>query len=250
MNNADCTVVVCSCDNYADILPPFSALWRKFWPDCPFETVLVTETIPQEAEGFDRVIRTGLGKNWSQMLADALDSVSTPYVLMLMNDYCLAERVDTRRILELLAKCKAADALNLRMNPSPKTAIKNTAYSVSCQAGFWNREFLHDLASKTKSAWEFERYGSFMFDESDSRPLLVTDKKEFPFLDVIHKGYWEPFGVRLLADNGIAYEGSRTLPPLKVRFVEAVKSLIFAVFPWNLILRVQNALGVGMKEKK
>jgi len=212
--------------------------------------VLVTETEAGRAQGFDRTVCTGTGKNWSEMLAEALETVRTPYVLMLMNDYYLAERVDTDRILELLAKCKSADALNLRMNPTPKTAIKNTAYSVSCQAGFWNREFLCDLVSKTKSAWEFERYGSFMFDESDPRPLLVTDKKEFPFLDVVHKGYWEPFGVRLLADNGIAYSGPRTSPPLKVRFVEAVKSLIFAIFPWNLILRVQNALNVGMKEKK
>jgi len=250
MKNPDCTVVVTSCDKYADILPPFSALWKKFWPDCPFETVLITETIPTAAEGFDRVICTGKGKNWSEMLAEALKAVMTPYVLMLMNDYYLAERVDTEKILGLLAKCKTADALNLRMNPTPKTAVKNTAYSVSCQAGFWNREFLRDLASKTKSAWEFERYGSFMFDEGDPRPLLVTDKKEFPFLDVVHKGYWEPFGVRLLAENGIVYSGSRTSPPLKVRFVEAVKSLIFAVFPWNFILRVQNALNVGMKEKK
>ena len=41
-----CTVLVASCDKYADLLGPFSALWRKFWPDCPFEVVLVTESEP------------------------------------------------------------------------------------------------------------------------------------------------------------------------------------------------------------
>ena len=47
----DCTVVVAGCDKYADLLAPFSALWRKFWPDCPFETVLLTETVPCDGFG-------------------------------------------------------------------------------------------------------------------------------------------------------------------------------------------------------
>ena len=29
----------------------------------------------------------------------------------------------------------------------------------------------------------------------------------------------------------------------------AAKALVFALFPWTLIVRIQNALGVGMKEK-
>ena len=45
--NADCTVVVCSCDKYADLLESFAVLWRKYWPDCPFETMLVTGLRPR-----------------------------------------------------------------------------------------------------------------------------------------------------------------------------------------------------------
>lgn len=44
----DCTVLVASCDKYADLLHPFSILWKKYWPDCPFETVLVTESQPAD----------------------------------------------------------------------------------------------------------------------------------------------------------------------------------------------------------
>ena len=61
--NIDCTVVVGSCDKYADLLGPFIALFRKFWPDCPFEVVLVTEHDPH-IEGFDRTIACGGGMNW------------------------------------------------------------------------------------------------------------------------------------------------------------------------------------------
>jgi len=246
-SHPDCTVLVTSCDAYRDVERPFLALWRKFWPDCPFELVVNGET--GSAEGFDRAILSGKGKCWSAMLAEALAQITTPYVLMLMNDYYLNAPVDTRLLLRRLAACKAQQALNYRLNPNPPRAIKNTAYAVSCQAGIWDREFLRSLALKTKSAWEFERYGSFMFDPSDPRPILVSEKQEFPFTDAVHKGCWEPAGVALLKANDIACDFSvRGLPSFKKRLVEGLKKLIFKLFPWTLIVRIQNLLNVGMKE--
>ena len=108
-NESDrCTVLVTSCDRYRDIEAPFLALWRRHWPDCPFELVAVRESGGDDggtaADGFDRVVATGPGLSWSEMLAFALERISTPYVLMLMNDYLLDSRVDTARQLELLSR--------------------------------------------------------------------------------------------------------------------------------------------------
>lgn len=257
----DCTVLVASCDKYADVLGPFAALWKKFWPDCPFETVLVTETAP--SAGFDRVVRTGRGKCWCAMLAEALDQIATPYVLLLMDDYFLTARVETARVLRRLAQAKAFDAASLRLNPNPPgrrpfgapadallEMPKNVAYCVTCQAGIWNRRFLRGLAARNRSAWEFERLGSFML-AGEPRPLLVAPTKELPFVDAVHKGHWEPFGVQALRDNGIDCDFARRgLPPMGVRVREGVKALVFRLFPATLVVRVQNALGVGMKERR
>ena len=66
----------------------------------------------------------------------------------------------------------------------------------------------------------------------------------------MHKGYWEKFGVKCLADNGIEYDFSkRGLPPFKVRVVEGLKALVFAIVPNTWIVRVQNAFGLGAKER-
>ena len=97
--NTDCTVLVCSCDKYADLLTPFSVLWRKFWPDCPFETVLVTETRPEQELCFSRVVACGKGGDWCGRLVEALETISTPYILMLCDDYYLFAPVDTAGIL-------------------------------------------------------------------------------------------------------------------------------------------------------
>lgn len=261
--NDKCTVLVCSCDKYADLLGPFITLFHKYWQDCPFNVVLVTETDPG-IDGFDRIIACGSGLNWASRLEKALGEVDTPYVLMLCDDYYLSEKVDTTRILALLSQAESMDAANLRMIPNPPTKANNskpscgglleykkdTAYCIATQAGFWNREFLRNLAHGKSSIWEFERYGSFEVG-NEARPLLVTPTKEFPFIDAVHKGHWEKFGVKCLADNGIDYDFmKRGLPPFKTRLVEGLKGLLFAIFPWSFIVRVQNLLGAGAKERK
>ena len=260
MKNSDCTVIVCSCDKYADLLSPFMQLWRRFWPDCPFETVLVTETDPR-VPGFDRVVACGRGGSWCDNLCRALREMDAPHVLMLMDDYFLESPVDTGLFMRRLVDARRFDAASVRLNPNPSGRApwpesdlmempKNVAYCVSCQASIWNREFLLGLAQRNKSAWEFERRGSFMVGD-ERRPLLVTPAKEFPFVDAVHKGHWEPWGVSLCREQGVDISGSaRTLPPLGVKIVEWLKGLAFRVIPWNWIVRIQNATGTGAKERR
>ena len=260
----DCTVLVCSCDKYADILPAFVALWRRFWPDCPFETVLVTETDPGLG-GFDRTIACGAGGTWCSRLVKALDEISTSCVLMLCDDYFLSQKVDTAQILHRLAQMREFGAGNLRLIPNPSPSDSNSepfaaddglfryrpksAYCIATQAGLWDRAFLRGLADGRASIWEFERYGSFD-DLVGEMPVLGTAKKEFPFVDAVHKGHWERFGVDVCRENGVDISSSaRTLPPLRVRLVEGAKGLVFRIFPWNWIVRAQNAIGAGAKER-
>ena len=261
--NSDCTVVVCSCDKYADLLAPFSILWRKYWPDCPFETVLVTETAPDQGLCFHRVVACGKGGNWCSRLVQALETISTPYVIMLCDDYYLSAPVNTANILLRLSQAKNHNAANLRLIPNPLPGIrnstpaaeglleyrKNTAYCIATQAGIWNREFLQSLAKGKASIWEFERYGSFAVGD-ETRPLLVTREKEFPFVDAVHKSYWEKEGLELCRRNDISLDLTvRGRPPFRVKVREALKSLIFALFPWTLIVRIQNLFNIGMKER-
>lgn len=250
--NADCTILVTSCDAYRDVERPFLALFRRYWPDCPFELVVNGETAAEP--GFDRAVLCGKGKSWSEMLVEALDQITTPYVILLMNDYYLCDTVDTETVLGFVAAAKSERALSVRMVPEPAGAgpvrtvgnvrlqefPKNTAYAVSCKATVWDRAFLRALAAKTKSAWEFERRGSFLFESCETRPLLVSPTRAFPFLDVVHKGYWEPYGVALLAREKVDYDFSRRgRAPLTLRLKEWIKGKIFHLAP-DLVTRLQN----------
>ena len=184
---------------------------------------------------------------------------------MLCDDYYLSSPVDTTLMLKRLSQIREFDAFNLRMipNPVPKSNNSepfandtslfrykpNTAYCIATQAGFWNREFLADLAEGKSSIWEFERYGSFD-PKIIGKPILVTPTKEFPFLDAVHKGHWETWGLRVCHDNGVSLEGiTRTLPPLMTRIAEGIKGLIFHIVPTTLLVRIQNRFAIGAKEK-
>lgn len=257
----DCTVLVATCDAYADVVASFCALKKKYWPDCPFETVLVTETDPgRPLPAIDRIVACGAGGNWCSRLARALDAIRTPYVLMLCEDYYLEAPVATERILARLKQARTYDAVNLRLIPNPVTRVpyredlreypKNTAYCIATQAGIWERTFLRRLVEGKASIWEFERYGSFDLKD-EPRPILGTPTREFPFVDAVHKGCWEPQGVRVLRENGLPTDFSaRRLPDFRTRCVEGVKGLVFALVPNTWIVRVQNALGLGAKERK
>ena len=266
ITNKDCTVLVCSCDKYEDVLRPFSTLWRKYWADSPFEMVLVTESMPDDKLCFDRVVTNPVGEIWCKMLVKALMEVETPYVMLLCNDYYLTEQVDTSRILKRLDDIKRLGANSLRLipNPTPKKAGASkvqgeddlyryrpqSAYCVACQTGFWRRDYLLRLAQKQQSAWEFERYGSFDAITAE-KPILVTGTKEFPFVDAVHKGYWETFGLEACRNADIDTSGfKRTLPPFKVKLVEGLKALVFAIVPTTLLVRFQNRFSLGAKEVK
>lgn len=254
-----CVVIVGSCDKYADLQGSFIALFRKFWPDCPFPVVLVTETA-SEVSGFDRVIACGNGTNWASRLVTALQTVTVPHVLMLCDDYFLEAPVDTERVLKRLDDLKRLDAVNLRLVPNPRHGLpcedglmeypKNTAYCVSTLAGFWKTDYLLRLAKPVSSIWEFERYGSFAVGD-ERRPILATVVREFPFVDAVHKGHWEKFGVRVCRENGLTVDfAKRSLPPFSARVRESLKAIVFFLVPNTLIVKVQNTFNLGAKERK
>lgn len=248
----ECAILVASCDSYADVLAHFQTLFAKFWPDCPFEVVLVTESPAADLRVFSRQVACGNGKPWSDMLVQALDAISAPRVVLMMDDYFLSGKVDTSHFLARLADTQRLDAASLRLIPNPRTFKPfdaefgeyppNSAYCVSCQVSIWARDFLRRIAAQTTNAWEFERRGSFLCGD-EKRPILVTNRKEFPFIDAVHKGYWERFAVKLCAENGITVDFSRRPPPnMKKRIVELVKAILFHTLPKEWIVRAQNAL--------
>lgn len=251
----ECTLLICSCEKYSDLHKPFFQFFDLFWPLCPFDIVLATDT-PGYELGFTtknpvKIVSTGYGKSWCQMLCEALDAIQTPAVMLMMDDYFLTHPIRTRTITDRLHDFFRFKALNLRLSPNPipnypvTDAVweytKNTAYCISCQTGFWDKVFLRGLASRFSSAWQFERKGSFALNPKDDRPILAVTERVFYYLDSVHKGYWEKEALALAEKNDVRLDFSRrTLPPWHIKTKEWVKKIVFNAMPKNLLLRIQN----------
>ena len=54
------TILVTSCDKYSDLWIPFIKLFRKFWSDCPYKLVLISESII--CKEFDETILCDKGR--------------------------------------------------------------------------------------------------------------------------------------------------------------------------------------------
>jgi hypothetical protein len=246
------TIIVTSCDKYADLWKPFATLFRKYWPDCPYGLKLVTESPAREGDFvFDEVIPCGrIG--WGDRLALALEQVKTPYVLMLCDDYLLCDRVENKKMEHFIDLAEKHKAGNLRLIQNPKHSglfsdeerlgyyQPKTPYCIATQAGLWNTEFLKRLAKGYASIWEFERLGSLRDDLN--QPIIGTHSMEFPFEDAVHKGKWEYAGVRLCERNGITPDFSRRKILMHWDYVrEHLKGAILELSPM-FILKIQNAL--------
>jgi len=257
MKSSACTIVVASCDRYADTWRPFAALFHHYWPECPYEAVLVTESpVAQPPDGFNRISSAGkLG--WGDRLAFALAEVNTSFTLLLCDDYFLCAPVENAVIERALALAQKHGAGNLRLIPNPAhTSVfseaeglglykPSTAYCIATQAGLWDTRFLQRIAQGYNSIWEFERKGSFRDDLN--MPLLGTTEKTFPFLDAIHKGRWEDEALRLCREHNIPLDlDYRQGYTRWDRVRESIKSFVFNINP-TLLVRVQNALNMGHK---
>jgi hypothetical protein len=176
----DLAILVNSTDRYADTWAPFFTLFAAYWPGCPYEIVLNTETLDYRHPGLDiRVSRTwpdpaAPRPDWSESLSRCLAGIDAAVILYLQDDYFLNGPVDVEaveqfaRILEQGARPHVLlrELTGSRhYEPLPDHAQlwripARSPYLVSLQAGLWRREALQGLLRSGESPWQFERWGT------------------------------------------------------------------------------------------
>jgi hypothetical protein len=174
----DVTVFVSSWDKYAATWGPFCHGFGKYWPDCPWPLVFMTNSLePPCGES----IKTGADTNWTAMMQIALPQVETPVILLLMDDYWFLAPPDTATLLEYAAYAVRgeADAVGLWLCGSEVFGTEDfgldsrlfvfrqdAQYRASLRAAFWRVDALLGLLSPGEDLWEFECRGSGRSRES------------------------------------------------------------------------------------
>lgn len=253
--NQRMTVVVKSCDLYSDLWEPMSEFLRRFWPDCPYEIVLVTESYELPLNTiFSRVIHTN-NTQWSTSMLHMLDSLETPYFMLLLEDLWPSQPVVTNDIEHCLDLMESENIGSVQLQPNRLsgklcTADRNYSivpfgvpYRVCASPGIWNVSFLRSILLPGESPWDFERIGSYR-RTSAAMPILCANHSLFTPVatGAVIAGEWDPVAIDFADKMGVQLcLESRPVQSKRHRVKRTFKSFVYNISP-RLILFVQNRL--------
>lgn len=208
-----CALVILSCDRYRDLWEPCLALYRRYWPDCPYPMFLVSETVGIEDERV-RSLRAGAGLAWSDVVRVALGALDHEHVLLVLEDFLLTGPVPTVAVEAMRAELEVRRGAYMRLGPFPgptgsMPGVRNfgehlpgAPFRVSLQAAFWRRGVLLDLLEPGESPSDFEKHGSVRSVRIGA-PFFAARRRVLPYLEVIKRGKWSPEGIALCRREGL-----------------------------------------------
>lgn len=248
------SVLVVSCDSYSDLWKPFFQLFRRFWPDCPFEVYLLSNKKRVEIEGVTNLL-TGEDLSWSDSLKKGLEQLRQGYVLLFLEDLFLYSPVDNKKTLEIIEWAIASNVNYVRMNSMAKKAdkpfnnfvgiiSKGALYRASTVMSVWKKDVLLDLLEVGESAWDFEIEGTVRSDRYDK--FYAAWKNSFEIINTVIRGKWLPRAVKKIKLAGIEIDlDSRRVMTLGESFfyhLKVVRCRVFSFFPVRSRRKIRSLL--------
>lgn len=192
----DIVLIVLSCDKYKGLWEPFFTLLKKYWSDCPFKTYLISENPDYPSiEGISEK-----DPSWASRLKNALKKIEEPYIFLMLEDYLLTEKVDTKRVLKLFEVMKKENILHLGLTPFLHPVelpqfkdyldlIEATEdpFRFNVQAGIWDKEVFMRILKEGETPWQTEAQGT---ERSYEFKPFVMMKDEFimKYIQGVEKG--------------------------------------------------------------
>ena len=179
MLSNDVTILVNSCDAYADCWEPFFKLWKAYWPDSSCKLILNTESKAFQMDGLDitclQLYKPGEKIPYGERMIAHLQHIQTPYVLTMMDDFFLRAPVDMTKVAQCLSWLKSdplaaqfyftqcVDDWNIPAKSYPGFIQKDhiCPYKCNMMPGIWKKEVLEQYWVPEASPWEWEYYCTF-----------------------------------------------------------------------------------------
>lgn len=216
------TIVFIAYDGYNDLWEDCINLFRKFWPDCPYQVMFVNNE--KEVQYTDiKVIHTCKNAEWSCKAQIACENIDTPYICLLLEDFFFGAPIDTEQIkdsVSLIHKEKLRYYKLVNMNRAVKNhdsqyhnynflhiIPESDEYGVSLQAAIWKKEYLQQLlGTENYNAWifEFDRVRDAQGKPNTATPGCVFDNRNILHLQHgVIQGKYLPGTIRYFNNLGI-----------------------------------------------
>jgi len=211
------TILVYAWDPYAAAWPAFCHGLTKYWPDCPFEVVFLTNRLDPPC---GRAVKVGDENDFFRKISAGLDHVGTPFLLFMHDDYWIRGNVDTTVIFDWvnLLDSDVADYVRLRPQPPADREFAADArlgvididapYRLSMMASLWRMETLRSLLRPGESLWQLEVRGSERSRSLGDRMLCVRRSSYgIPYVSTaIQKGVWTSAAFEYVRHEGLVID--------------------------------------------
>ena len=217
---SDTSILVASCDKYADLWRPFFNLMWRYWPDSPFKIYLGANLMVYDDP---RVKTLTIGKDlgWSTGLRRMLEQIETPSIILMLEDFFLRRPVDSETVVNCLRALYDLDAHMIRLVPRPAPdrrvpdfsflgSIKpSSPYRVSAQGTLWQKSSLLSLIRDGESIWEFELMGTVRSRVNENGYYCAREDVMTYKHHVIERGKWLRSEARRFGGMDIGCDFSR-----------------------------------------
>ena len=216
------TLIISSCDKFSDIWEVQVELLNRNWSDRNMKTLMVTDKSTSKSYKNVKIFSAGEKMEFSKRLKASLSAVTTEYVLIILDDYFITQKINSHKIKSLVRVMDEEELDYLRIYSRPKTVIRNfneyknlyeidteKNYAVNLYPGLWRVSFLKETFKVPMSAWEYEVSLSKIAKELNAN-CVMTRGGEFPFLNGIVKGKFFRKANRYLKVHNL-YNGDRTV---------------------------------------
>lgn len=190
------SILISSCDKFKDIWPIFSFYFDKNWSDCNLNKYFLSNNDNSDIEGFDSII-VGDDISWSSNLSIAIKQIHTDYVLIMLDDVFINQKVDNNAFNSIVNDFIECKGNYLKFLAQPKSRLKsssqyfnvvppNTLYRATAVFALWKKSTLLNLLEENENPWEFEDRASIRSDKYDG--FFVVKKNFFNYIHGVIRG--------------------------------------------------------------
>jgi len=209
-NNSDVTILVNSCDAYADVLFIFFEAYKKYGKQINFPIVVNTESnsysLPATFANFPA--KDGIDK-WGERFLSALSQIESEYILVLYDDFILEDKIDSHGIQNAINYLKHDEEvavvylIDLGLGfvenkiDSEFSLLRNKSqYKLNSAPAIWRKSDLIKYTGPNDTPWAWEVFGTYR-SWNDGRKFLARSsgyKPVYPYDfrrgGAIYRGKW------------------------------------------------------------
>lgn len=221
--NNDVIILINSCDQNSDVLSLLMKSIEENWKDNPFKIKINTETNGLLNEKKSRKV-----VDWGERLINNLLLIESTYIIFLLDDYILEEKINMELIykaLEVLHADKNGAAFYL--NYCTSLEDKNGDYfklkavadaRLNSHPAIWKRKDLLLLTEPFDTPWSWETFGNYRTFNSIKNFYSVSSqskdiyKYDYRLGGAIYRGKWvkevvDPLIIRFGVDFDLSKRG-------------------------------------------